>query len=202
MAFQIHGRTNFNILHGDFGGVLPINPALPQILFDALKAAWTSSLLDTFMAQSTTLAYVQMTDLSQASQPPFTSSGTGVVGTSASLPLADATSLVVTARTNKTGRSHRGRIYTFGYAANAMDSAGLAVSGASAAVLSFWNSAKATMASNGIPMAIRSPALPSRPSKPGGTLDPKPYELTLVTTLEVRDLIWDTNRRRTDTLRR
>src|SRR5215468_10471720 len=147
---QIHGRFNHNILHGHFSTVGPVNPASPDNIMNAMKSAWTSTLYSTFMATTTLLSGVAITDLRNSSVPAISSTVAGVLGIGLGKPLSDQTSMVVTERTNKTGRSHRGRIYSFGYTDDAMVADGTILPAAKTAALAFWDAVKAALQAEGM----------------------------------------------------
>jgi hypothetical protein len=202
MHWSIHTRPQLNVLHGHFSTVGPVNPASAQNIFNALVGSATTAPFFTNLASTTRLDAVGIIDLRNDSVPEVKSTGSPILGTSVGTPLPDQVSLVLTLRTGKTGRSHRGRIYTLGWITGVIDNAGLFGSAQANEALAWYQALRTAMAAEGMPLAIRSPALPERPAKPGGMLPAKPFEITPVTAIEIRDLIPDTNRRRTDLLRR
>lgn len=202
LHWTIHGRPQLNVLHGLFDTVGPVPPGAAQAIFDAIGPALTSTLYASHLAASTRLTAVGVTDLRNSSVPEVLSTGTPVPGTNGTLAMPDQVSFVMTLRTAMTGRSHRGRIYTLGWAIDNVEADGTAAPNAAADAVAWHTAVSAAMSAQGMPLAIRSPALPVRPSKPGGDLPAKPFEITRVTSIEARDLIFDTNRRRTDLLRR
>ena len=202
LHWSLHGRPQLNVLHGHFATVGPLDPAVAQNIRNSLVAALTSTGFINALASTTTFDQVGVTDLRNSSVPEILSTGTPVPGLDLNPALPDQVAFVITERTAKTGRSHRGRIYFMGYATDDMDTNGHFLSGVVGNTVAFANAIKTAFSAQGMPLAIRSPALPERPSKPGGTLPAKIYEITDVTELEARDNIPDTNRRRTDLLRR
>jgi hypothetical protein len=116
--------------------------------------------------------------------------------------MPDQVACVVTLRTGFAGRSFRGRQFIFGWLSSNAQADGLISDGVANTAVAIVTSMQSAIAAGGGTLAIRSPALPARPSKPGGTLPAKDFAITPVNAIVVRDRIWDTNRRRVDLLRR
>lgn len=202
LHWSIHGRPQLNVLHGHFATVGPVNPASAQNIRNAIATALSPTSWLRNLSATTTFDQVGVVDLRNSSVPEVLSTGTPIPGIDTFNAMPDQVAFVVTLRTNMTGRSHRGRVYLLGMATDIMTTDGQVQPAVATDAVAFVNAVKAAMATEGMPLAIRSPALPSRPSKPGGTLDPKPFEITEVSLVEARDHFPDTNRRRTDRLRR
>ena len=200
--WSIHGRPQLNVIHARFSDVGPINPASPQTIRGAVVTALTSTTYISALAPTTTFDQIGVIDLRNASVPEIISTGTPVPGTSAAGALPDQVSFVLTLRTGKTGRSHRGRIYTLGWSTGTVLPDGTAADAVATSAQAWYQALRSAMNAEGWTMAIRSPALPDRPAHGGGTLPAKAFELTDVTLVDIRDHIFDTNRRRTDLLRR
>jgi|SRR5262252_94020 len=202
LHWTLHGRPELNVFHGHFATVGPLNPASAQNIFNAIAASAVSSGYFAGLATTVSLISVGVIDLRTQGVPEVRSTGTAVAGTDVSPALPDQVSFVYTLRTARTGRSHRGRVYSFGWGTDNVLATGEANASTATAGRTWFLSLRTAMNGEGMPMAIRSPALPVRPSKPGGDLPAKAYEITEVTDIEIRDHIFDTNRRRTDLLRR
>lgn len=200
--WNIHGRPQLNVLHAEYLLAGPLSPTIAQNIWNTVSASLSSTTYNSLLATSTQLAAIGVLDLRSPSLPEIKSTGTAVPGTGAGNPVPDASSAVLTLRTALTGRAHRGRIYTLGWIATTVDPAGLIVAGAPPVAIAWYQSVQNAMAAQSANLAIRSTAKPDRPAHDGSTLPSKPYEITRVTSIESRDLIWDTNRRRTDQLRR
>jgi hypothetical protein len=198
----LNGRPELNVLHAEYTLAGPLNPNIANTIFDHVlnSAQWTT--FRAFLTPNITLAGVEVIDIRSPDNPGVPSTSGGQAGTAVSLELPPQVSLVITLRTAKTGRSHRGRVYTFGYTASALADTGLAAAPVLPAAAGFVTAFQEGIAVAGGTLAIRSAALPERPAKPGGMLPAKPYEITPVTVIQARDAIWDTNRRRVDLLRR
>lgn len=196
-----HGRPQLYVTHAEYSLAGPLNPNIGETIWSTFKTSFGTAELPQW-ATTFSMDGVEVIDIRGPNNPGVPSTSASVVGTGAAVGLPDQVSIVVTLRTNLTGRSFRGRVYTIGYTTTAVDATGSITTGARDAALTVVNAMKAGIAASGGTFAIRSPAKPDRPSKPGGTLPATVYAITPVSTFEVRDLIFDTNRRRVDLLRR
>jgi hypothetical protein len=199
---SIHGRQQLNVLHGNFPGQGPLPNDLAETIFTAAKANLASSLAMAQFASTFSFTGISTRDLRFENQPDLPSTSTGVPGTATGNALPEQVSIVVTLRTALAGRSFRGRVYTFGYTEAAVMADGTIADDAATAAQNFVTNIASAMGGAGVPLAIHSPALPERPGHGGILLPAKPFAITPVTSIEVRDRIFDTNRRRLDTLRR
>jgi hypothetical protein len=197
-----HGRAQLNVAHMQYTTAGPLNPNIADTMFTAFKNALTGANAEAQWASTFSVTGMGVIDLRSAANPELPSTTAALVGTGTGNALPDQVSIVVTARTALTGRSHRGRIYTFGYIQAACMADGTISDAAAAAAVAYGNALYTACTAGGGVLAINSPALPERPSKPGGTLPAKNHEITPVTGLFVRDRVFDTNRRRLDTLKR
>jgi len=196
-----HGRPQLHVTHAEYSLAGPLNPNIAETIFASFK---TNVAPATLSALATTLVFtgVGVIDLRAANNPEISSTGTSLAGTGTAVALPDQVSCVVTLRTAFAGRSFRGRVYTFGWTEGGNLADGTIADAVATGAVNLVNAMSVGIAAAGGQMAIRSPELPERPSKPGGTLQPKPFAITPLSGFEVRDRIWDTNRRRIDTLRR
>jgi hypothetical protein len=199
---SFEGRPQLNVFHAEYVLAGPLSPNISESVWTALKASLTGNGVDAAMSTQFEWTGVGCIDLRGPNFPEITSTSAALVGTNVANALSPQNAVVVTLRTGKSGRSFRGRSYVYGFCVDGMTASGGIATVAEAGALNFVNSVKAAMAGQSLTMAIRSPALPERPSKPGGTLPAKDYSIEPVSTQLVRDLIWDTNRRRLDLLRR
>ena len=196
-----HGRPQLYVTHAEYVLAGPLNPNIAETIFASFKSSIVPGTLLNFHANFKWTG-VGVIDLRSANNQEVPSTGTELVGTSAETPLPDQSSIVVTLRTALAGRSFRGRVYTFGYVASLVLPDGTIADPGAAAAEAVVSAMRSAITAGSGTLAIRSPALPERPSKPGGTLPAKDFAITPVTSVVVRDRIWDTNRRRIDTLRR
>jgi hypothetical protein len=202
LRWLFNNTTQYNILHGQYTIAGPLSPNIAENIFSAIKAnaAWTT--FAGHLATTMGFAGVDVLDLRSPNIPPVSSTSLISPGTGTGAALGPQNSTVMTLRTAFTGRSFRGRTFLFGYTVAATDANGHIVAQVNTDAVAFMNAVQAAMSAQAITLAIRSPALPSRPSKPGGTLPPKDFTITPVTLIQARDTVWDTNRRRLDIFRR
>jgi len=196
-----HGRPQLYVTHAEYSLAGPLNPNIGETIWSAFK---TGGIATNFANLATTfeMTGVEVIDLRGPNNPPVASTSAALAGTGTGVGLPDQVAIVVTLRTALTGRSFRGRVYTIGYTVAEVAADGTITDPAATTATNIVQAMKQAMSTASATMAIRSPALPERPSKPGGTLPAKDFAITPVTTVEVRDRIFDTNRRRVDLLRR
>lgn len=143
--------------------------------------AFGAGALDSWISDEVVLSRVSVRDLRSANQPEY-SAVLNAGGLSATAPLPLQTSLVATFRTALAGRSYRGRFYMPGWSEGANVSAGVCDIAAAADLETFLTAiANPTVQGNLWALGVMSPTL-------GVT--------NLVTSIEVRDVVWDTQRRR------
>ena len=196
-------RPQLNVLHGMYTASGPLSPNIAETIFAAAKANWNAAgNYGSLCGSQMVFTGVGVIDLRSAANPEIPSTSAASPGTGTSSLLPPQNSIVVTERTALTGRSHRGRVYLFGWDTFQVNQDGTIADTAAAAAKSFVDAVNTAMTAQGAPLAILSPALPERPAHDGTMLPAKPFEITPVTSTVVRDRIWDTNRRRTDTIKR
>lgn len=196
-----HGRPQLYVTHALYTTAGPLNPNIGETIWSAFKTNFGTADLIAFHT-GFSMTGVGVIDLRSPNNPEQTSTSAAITGTSLNLPMADQVCCVVTLRTAFTGRSFRGRVFVFGWSEDNMTATGAVADTAATVAESLVTAMQAGIAAAGAQLAIRSPELPARPSKPGGELPAKPFAITPVTQIVVRDRIWDTNRRRVDLLRR
>lgn len=133
-----------------------------------------------YLQSGFTLSQVGLRDMNSANNPEYATAVTGAAGTSTDAWLPGQITLCATLRTAKAGRSYRGRYYQSGFAHNA-SSGFVAQSGVQAAMLGWLNALDAGLDAQGLTLGVGSRAL-------GKT--------EAVTGIVLRDLTWDTQRRR------
>jgi len=106
---------------------------------------------------------------------------------------------VVTFRTALAGPSFKGRAYMGGFDEDQNDGNANTAAAVKTAVESFWNTLRQNLTTIGYEQSILSPALPLRPSSVPGKPDLPAKSSTneRVTSCEVRNLLWGSQRRRT-----
>lgn len=194
--FLADGKLAHNVLHGRYAGGYAGTQAQANSILTGLTqgGAWTA--LAAFIAPTTGFGSVSLRNIAVADQPIITSTVGGSVGTSTGTELPDEIAVVVTKRTALTGRANRGRIYIPGWATNSV-ATGNVVAAAAVTALNNWAATiKTTLAAQGYTFVIGQVERKayvgdtgtSHPARLAGTVE--------VTTTEVRDNHFDSQRRR------
>jgi hypothetical protein len=168
-------------------GTVTVNQTLANTVGSAIKSAFTSSGQAAQVGTGTSLLNVGLRDIATANLPEFLDNGAAVPGTATGDPLPPQIAQCVTLRTASAGKSFRGRIYLPGYTEAASDTSGQVSVAARTAAAAFVNAINSAL--NGSAMAL---AVMSRPNSATG----KVGFSTTVTLVQLRDAIWDTQRRR------
>lgn len=168
-------------------GSVAITQALTNTIGTAVKSALTSSTLGSQLHTTVTLANVGLRDIRTANTAEFLDSGAAVAGTATGDFLPPQTALVITLRTAQAGRSFRGRTYLTGFAESVNTATGV-YAGTTHGV-SFITAIKSALITSGLDLGVI-----SRPA-PDAT-PPRSGFVTVVTSIVIRDTIWDTQRRR------
>ena len=170
-----------NVLHYIVPAGQVVGSATASDLASDIATAFTGGALDSWISNDVDLARLTVRDIRTANLPEF-GAVVAAPGTSASDVLPLQTSLVATFRTALAGRSFRGRYYQGGWAENANGASGTADPTAASDLETFLtNIANPTVQGNLWALAVMSPTL--------GESNP-------VTAIDVRDAVWDTQRRR------
>lgn len=198
LLFNDPSRTFMNVLHLQYTTAGPLNPNIAETFFTNLKAAaaWTTYM--GFLPANTTFTGVDVRDLRGPNFPLIASSSAAEPGTSPQGPLPPQVAIVLTLRTAFAGRAFRGRVFFGGLALNADDGTGhISSPGAKEAVQGAGNAIGGAMVAVGGSWGILQRWLPERTNHAGATVPERQPAIVAVTTLTVRDLIFDTQRRRT-----
>lgn len=193
-----NGRLGINAQHAIYGSGFTPTTAIANALLTSLTtgAAWTA--FAGHIATSAALTRIDMRDINTAGNAIVSSTSTGALGTGALPALAAHTALVATLRTAKSGRNARGRAYLPGFASGAMGSNGQGVPALTADVNGWLATWSTVFAGQGLTLCIPQPARQAyvgatgtqHPARPVGTPS------IPVTSVSLRNLIFDTQRRR------
>lgn len=198
LLFNDPSRSFMNVLHMVYTPAGPLNPNIADTIFSSLKANTSWTTLMTFLPANTTFTGVDVRDLRTPNFPLIPSTTAAQPGTSASGPLPPQTAIVLTLRTAFAGRAYRGRVFFGGLALNADDGTGhISSPGASQAVQGAGGAIGAAMVAAGGTWGILQRWLPARTSHTGAPLPERQPAVVQVQSFTVRDLIFDTQRRRT-----
>lgn len=183
-----------NVLHYDVGNLGTITQAHCDDAANEVQSAFEAAgSWQDVCASTVSLARVTLRDLRTLNRPEFSSTvGSNGVDNNNILPLA--ASLVVTLRTQLAGRSYRGRIYLPGATELHNTSNGTATQAAADAANLFATLIDAlTLQGTEVVLAVRS-GYHTVNGVPN--VQRNPAIVTPVTSHVVRDLVWDTQRRR------
>ena len=209
LGTSVAGQGAYNILHFQKAGSQTIDQADAEAIGNASHTAWLANMAPQ-CATNVAMGHSSVRDLTAPNQPEFIDTVPAVTGSSATPEtLPAATALVVTIRTGLSGKSFRGRVYVTGFSEAANDANGLATGAAGDAALGFISDFADAMGALGFTLGVASrPAnastLVRRTGLPNGdiveevlsTTTQKAGGIAPFTSLQVRDLRWDTQRRR------
>jgi hypothetical protein len=172
-AVNVYGFSNT--------GNVAITQTLTNTVGAAIKAAVVSSGLQGALGTAITLTQVGLRDLRSANQPEFLDSGVPATFNGAGDLLPLNVTLCATLRTALAGRSFRGRSYISGFTETVNQANGTASAATGTAVTAWINAINSALQSSGLALAV---------------LSRTTSRVTPVTSVQVRDLVWDTQRRR------
>lgn len=147
----------------------------------AIKASFTGSPLIGQLGSAVALASVGTRDISTGNNVEFIDSAAAVAGSGAGNLLPLQVAYCITLRTAKAGKSFRGRYYQPGFEVGANLAGGTVSSGTRDAAVAFLNDVRTDLPAVGLTMAVVSRKL---------------LTTEIVTSVQGRDLIWDTIRGR------
>jgi hypothetical protein len=197
-----------NVLAASKPGTVVINQGLANTLGAAIKNDLTTSGLANKLHSSISLQKVGIKDVSTPYNVEYFDTGAGVPGLATGDPLPTQTALVITLRTAKAGKSFRGRVYIGGWGELSNDPNHVCEPVSSAAALAFVNSINTSLIASGMHLAVA-----SRPAEKvvttvetihaDGTTSTKVTTLNArtgttqdVVAVELRNSVWDSQRRR------
>lgn len=190
------GKTGHNVLYGRYSGTFNGSVAQANAILTALTtgAAWTA--LQPFLHTSLGFNGVSIRNVAVADQPVTISTGPGVAGTGA-IALPSEVAAVVTLRTALVGRANRGRMFVPGWVAAATAAGDIIAPTAVTALQNWSNTIIGALSPSGYTLVIgqRQRAAYTSPIT-GRQFGPRPPNTVTVTSLQVRDNHWDSQRRR------
>lgn len=191
-----NGRTAVNVIHGRYTGAPAWSVGAANAIATALSTLLTSSGLISQLHTTTSFAGVDIRDLGVANNAMFSSSNAAVPCTGTGTPLAPQTALVITLRTAKAGPGFRGRYYQCGWASVAQGAGGTAVAGATTALTAWGNGLGGAISPQGALLCIAQKARKAYTGDSGTVHPARNADTVLVTSQNVRNGIWDTQRKR------
>lgn len=189
-----------NVFHGALTAAGPMNPAVAESIFSALKANTATTTWLGHLSTSISLSGVHVKDLRAANNPTLTSTGLPVLGTGTGSVLPQDNALVITLKTAFSGKGYVGRVYLPG-----LDSAQLADSRHwisttvfDNAALGFVNAVNSAMTAQGLPWVLGRRALQANtdPAAPPHLQQNRPADTIPIASAAVTDHRVDSQRRR------
>lgn len=190
------GKPAHNVLIGRYSGTYSGSAAQANAMMTALAtgAAWTA--LAAFLSNTVSLGGLSIRDLGQPNQPLIANTTGGGVGTSASLELPNEVAAVITTRTAFTGPANRGRVYIPGWGSNALGPGNQMAAAAKTALTTWATTIAGALSGSGYTWSIGHQARQAYTGAAGTEHPARVAGTVPITTVEVRDAHWDSQRRR------
>jgi hypothetical protein len=189
------GKPFTNVLGAQKPAGVAITQALANSLGAAIKASLTSSGLVTHLGGAVGLETVGVRDISQEGMPEYIDAGPTITGGSVGEPLPGQIALVVSVGTERSGAKYRGRVYVGGFTETDNDASGQATQAAATAAQSFIQAVSDAMDNQGLIFAVLSRPVQAK-TIPAVTIAARSGFATPALSLQVNNLLWDTQRRR------
>jgi len=195
LIWSLNGKIACNVLGGSVTGGYVNSQTHADDLGTAVLARFTSSGLKALCATTTRLFGVGIRDVRTPNEVEYQSSASFVAGTGTGDPLPNEVAAVVTLRTARAGKSYRGRVYFSGADEDQNDSTQHMEGPYQTAVIAFLTGVQADMATEGIDLAVLSAPRYAN-LLPPLDIETWPGALTPVTSMQMLDGKWDSQRRR------
>jgi len=190
------GKVGHNVLTGRYQGSFAGTQAQATAILTALTGGAQWAALAGFIAPTVLLNGLSIRDLAQPNQPIITNTSGGGPGTSAGVELPNEVAAVITTRTAFTGPANRGRLYIPGWATNALGTGNQMATPARTALTNWATIIAGALSGSGYTWCIGHQARAAYTGS-SGTQHPARVAGTVpITTVEVRDAHWDSQRRR------
>lgn len=185
-----------------------ITQSLTNTVGTAIKASWTSNMQGVTPTDVTFIG-IGLRDINVLNAPEYFDTAAQVVGTGTGDDLPRSVAYVVTLRTALAGSRYRGRVYLGPFTETNNAAGGTAAAAIQTASLGFIAGVKSALQSAGMDLAVLSrPAYATTTTEtvtgdPSGiqtvthNTAPRPGAITPVTAIVGRNLVWDSQRRRT-----
>lgn len=208
LYFSLNAITAINVLGARVSGAPVFGQGLADTLDAGIKAAFAANLA-IHMPASTILQTVGVRDYRTPNRPEFRGQTPLSPGVAVGDRLPGQNAMCVTCRTDGAGKSFRGRVYLSGWAEAVNEAAGTQLQAAADAAVNFINDVASVMASAGLAFAVVSrPALAQVTTRVTTELDGTEISEVLsntagraggvsdITEVQVRNLSWESQRRR------
>jgi hypothetical protein len=193
-----NGMQLANVLHGNLTAAGPLNPAVAESIFSAIKANAATLTWFGHLETGISLTHVHVKDLRAPNNPTIESTGLPLAGTSAGRFSAQDLALVVTLRTQFSGKGFFGRVYLPGITEDNLADTRHFAGAVSSPAIAFLNGVNSAMTAQGLPWVVAHRALQANtdPAAPPSQQQPRPAGVTPITAAVLTDLRIDSQRRR------
>lgn len=189
-----NGRSLRVVIHHIIPAGTSVNVALADSLFTSLRALWATN-LQAQCPSTTSFSGIDMRDLRQQGQPLVSSTGASQSGTGAGDALPNSVAACLTVRTNRAGRQYRGRMYWGGFAELANGPSGTIIAATKTALDAFAANFIGAANVSGMVFGVMHRPTAFDPIT-GLPISPGLGFTTPATSVVVRDVLWDSQRRR------
>jgi hypothetical protein len=196
MHWSESGHLFSNVLHGAHSSGGPIDPAVPETIFAAIKAATSTTTWLTHLSPTVNFTGVSLKNLSVANEPEVPSVGGAALGTGVGQPLGINSALVVTLKTARSGPAFRGRTYLGGLVASTLTDPFNFSPTVGADAVAFMTGVSGVLTSNGFPLVVAQRALQAGTHADGSPWAARPASTQPVTTISIVNPRVDSQRRR------
>jgi hypothetical protein len=192
------GLTLTNVLHGSLTAAGPLNPAIAESIFSAVKANAATTTWLGHVHPSCSLSGVEVKDLRAANNPGLVSTGLAAPGTSAGGEQSQAVAFVITLKTAFSGKGYFGRAYLPGVASDNLADSRHFVNTLGTPAVAFMNGINAAMTAQGIPWVLGRRALQANtdPAAPPHQQQSRPADTIPIQAAEANDYRIDSQRKR------
>lgn len=186
-----------NVLHGQVAAGFTATAAIAQAIYAAIIASgqWTSYKVN--VNAGCAFAGVAIRDLRTAGMPLVQSTGAVTAGTGLGVALPPGTSAVITLRTANAGRNFRGRVYLPGLDSGDLNAnTGNFTAAMQTNAQNFMTEVQTALTASGITHSIINPARIQYTGRTGAVHLARPASVVNVTSLLMRTLVPQSQRRR------
>lgn len=193
-----NGKQVFNVLHGQVAAGFNATAAVAEAVRAAVAGSGQWTAWAAFLHTTVGFAGIDLRDLRSGNQPLVESTGGAVDGTGAGAALPPGVAMVITLRTNQSGRGFRGRVYLPGLDSGALTpGTGAFSAAAQTAAVNFLTEVQTAMNANGMTLSIAQPARQQYVGKTGANHLARAANIVNVTSIVSRINAAGSQRRRT-----
>jgi hypothetical protein len=185
-----------NVYHAQYGGTPVPSGTLAETLFSGIKAAAGTVAWLGIVSTDVALERLSFKDLRTAENPIFESSSGAVSGNDIGGRMPINAALVVTLRTDRSGRQWRGRSYLGGLTSTSIESMKRWLDSAGTVATAFVSGIDGVFTTNGMPMGLAQPRLMAGTDANGNDLPERAANIVDVVRFEIANPRIDTQRRR------